>query len=416
MLYLALKHILSRKKQTFLIILGIMIGSMGYVVISGVILGVQNFITYQLINNDAHIRIQARDEPVNEQQVKDSMYRENEYVMWISPPSGRRGNLYIEHPHGWFDKLSSDPDVVAYTPSLTAQVIFRRGHNTVVGAVNGVFPQDLARITNINDNMVKGKLEDIGQSGNRIVVGVGLMEKLGAKMNDTILLSSGFSSPEPFKIVGYFRFGIKPIDDGISYGALNQIQNLNKTPSRISNIAVRISDVNKAGEMAEEWSLISREKVLSWQEANQNILSAFTVQNTMRYVVSAAILIVAGFGIYNVLTIMISQKQQEIAILRSIGYNSFEITELFLLQGLILGIAGGMAGMLSGFAISVFLGSLQVYPKEFIRGGHIPIAYEFSIYYTAFLLAFFSSVIASILPARQAGKLTPMEIIRRESQ
>jgi lipoprotein-releasing system permease protein len=136
----------------------------------------------------------------------------------------------------------------------------------------------------------------------------------------------------------------------------------------------------------------------------------------MRYVVSTAILIVAGFGIYNVLTIMISQKQQEIAILRSIGYNSFEITELFLLQGLMLGIAGGLAGIISGFLISAFLGSLQIYPKDFIRGGQIPIAYEFSIYYTAFLLAFFSSIVASILPARQAGKLTPIEIIRKGSQ
>lgn len=393
-----------------------MIGSMGYVVISGLIRGVQNFITYQLINNDAHIRIQARDEPVSEKTVRDSFYGDKEIVKWISPPSGRRGYLYIEHPHGWFEKLSRDSRVVAFTPSLSSETIFRRGHNTVVGVINGVFPHELARITNINDNMVEGKLEDIGQSGNRMVVGKGLLEKLGAKVNDTVLLSSGFGSPEPFKIVGYFRFGIKMIDDRTAYGALNQVQSLNKTPSRISSIAVRITDVNTAGEIAKEWSPDTREKVLSWQEAHKNILSAFTVQDTMRFVVSGAILIVAGFGIYNVLTIMIAQKQQEIAILRSIGYNSLEITELFLLQGLMLGIGGGAAGLLSGFLISFILSTIQIYPEGFGKGGRLPIAYEFSIYYTAFLLAFLSSVVSSILPARQAGRLTPIDIIRREAQ
>ena len=416
MIYLAIKHILSRKKQTLLIVLGIMIGSMGYVVISSVILGVQNFITYQLINNDAHIRILARDEPITEQSITEELYKKNEMVKWVSPPSGRRGYLYIEYPHGWFEKLSIDPRVIAYTPSLVSQVIYRRGNNTVVGALNGIFPHDLARITNINDNMKAGRLEDIGQSGNRIVVGQGLMEKLGAKLNDTILLSSGFSSPEPFKIVGYFSFGIKQIDDTIAYGALTQVQNLNKTPSRISSIAVRITDVNAAGSIAEEWSLTGREKVLSWQEVNKNIMSAFVVQDTMRYVVSIAILTVAGFGIYNVLTVMISQKQQEIAILRSIGYNSFDITELFLLQGLMLGFAGGLAGIFAGFLLSSFLGTIQVFPESSVRGGRLPIAYEFSIYSTAFLLAFISSIFASILPARFAGKMTPIEIIRKGTQ
>lgn len=417
MYFLALKHLLSRKKQTLLIVLGIFIGTMGYVVISGMILGVKEYLISQLINNDAHVKIMAREEPISEQEITDSMYFDEDiYVHWIVPPVGRRGSKHIEYPQGWFDRLAESPDVVAYTPGLAIQILFRRGQETVVGQLTGTYSGNLARITNINDNMVEGRFEDIGESGNRIVAGDGLLERLGARVGDTILLSAGKGELQPFKIVGSFHFGLPGVDDYSAFGALPDIQKLNNTPSEISYISVRLADVNRAGEISERWRLLGHDKVQSWEEANAQFLSAFKVQDGMRYVVTFAILVVAGFGIYNVLTIMVNQKKQEIAILRSIGFNSHDISRLFLTQGIILGVAGGLIGLLAGYLLCLYLGSIQVYPDKVMKGGRLPFSYNISIYVIGFFLAFLSSIVASILPARAAGRMTPIDIIRQEAE
>ncbi len=416
MYFLALKHLLSRKKQTLLIVLGIFIGTMGYVVISGMILGVKEYLISQLINNDAHIKIMAREESITEKSITDSIFDSETTVKWIIPPVGRRGSKHIEYPQGWFDRLSESPNVVAYTPGLAAQVLYRRGQETVVGQITGTYAASLARITNINDNMVKGRFEDIGESGNRIVCGDGLLETVGARVNDTILISSGMSELQPFKITGSFHFGLPGIDDRTCFGALPDVQKLNNTPSEISYISVRLADVNQAGQIAKQWAHVSNDKVQSWEEANAQFLSAFKVQDGMRYVVTFAILIVAGFGIYNVLTIMVNQKKQEIAILRSIGFDSHDISKLFLTQGIILGVAGGLLGLLAGYLMCLYIGSIQVYPDKVMKGGKLPFSYNSSIYVIGFFLAFLSSIVASILPARAAGRMTPIDIIRQEAE
>jgi len=415
MLFLALRYLLSRRRQTFLTMLGILLGTAGYVVISGIMLGFRLFIIDQLINNDAHIRISSREEPITEHSLDQDFFGDARHVFWISPPSGRRDNPQIEYAQGWFDRLDGDPRVLAYSPQFNVQALFRRAKISQTARLIGCDPAKQERITDIQRYMLNGKFSDIGQSGNRIVVGDGLLQNLGARVSENVLISVGKGNVVPFKIVGVFHIGMKTIDETTAFGSLNDVQKANLTPSQISDIAVRLADVGEALPLAQSWASTSRDKVQSWDQANSGMLSVFKTQDIVRNSMTLTILVVAGFGIYNILNMMVNQKKREIAILRSIGYEARDIILLFLVQGLILGATGGLTGMALGFAICKYLGTITVDPGRLIGGGgSMMISYLPSIYANGFLLAFGSAVLASLFPARSAAKLLPIEIIRSE--
>ena len=155
------------------------------------------------------------------------------------------------------------------------------------------------------------------------------------------------------------------------------------------------------------------EKVQDWQEANKNFMEMIRVQDYTRYFITFSILIVAAFGIYNVLSIMINQKKKEIAILRAIGYGPEKILELVLYQGLLLGVAGGVLGLFMGYLLCRLIGSIDL-GIELGSSRSLLVSYDPEIYLVAFFAANTASIIASLLPARAASRMTPMDIIRSE--
>lgn len=416
MFYLAIRHLLARKKQTFIIVFGIFIGTTGYVLISGFIEGVQMWMKQTVIENDAHIKISASEKTINREEIEYSLYDENESVFWLKEPGGKRGFQEIRHPQGWFDRLNEDPEVFSYTPTLSVQIILTRGDITRSATIHGVNPYKFIRMTGVGQSMTKGDFLDIGHSGNRIVLGDELLMDLGASVNDTVFVTTGKNRPEPFRIVGTYHIGMPHLDSFSVFGAIADVQKVNQTPSLITGISVNLVDADLATEIAGRWSMLAVEEVKSWEESNEQFLSAFQVQNTMRYMVSIAILAVAGFGIYNVLSIIVTQKKKEIAILRSVGYDAGDIKELFLIQGVILGVAGGLFGLLAGFLLCLYFSQVQIYPENIALDGRLPFSFSISIYIIGFLMASVSSLIASYLPARAAGKMTPIDIIRSEMQ
>jgi lipoprotein-releasing system permease protein len=169
--------------------------------------------------------------------------------------------------------------------------------------------------------------------------------------------------------------------------------------------------MNKSQETADAWELTSTDKVESWEEANANFMEIFTIQDIVRWSVTFAILVVAGFGVYNVLSIMVTQKKREIAILRSIGYPPKYILELFLIQGMMLGVTGAIIGLSVGHGVNLYLATIKLGHGGV---GKMLISFSPTIYIIGFLLAFISAILASFLPAHGASKLTPLDIIRSE--
>ncbi|TGK04186.1 ABC transporter permease [Leptospira langatensis] len=414
MFFLAIRQLISRPQQTFLTFFGILLGTAGYVVFSGMMLGFQEYITDQLVNNDAQIRISPRDEVLKEESFKGVFFPDST-VHWIKPPSGKTDSTQLTNVNGWFLKLEQDERVEAYAPQLNRQLIFKYGKQTLPGKLYGIDPTRQLRVTTIGNYVEKGNLRDLDRGGDVIFVGAGLLEKLGAESGDTIQVVSTNGTVSNVKVAGVIRVGNRLIDESSVYASLRTVQRITQANGIISEIVIRLKDVSQAAEVATEWSFFTKDKVQSWDQAYESILSVFKTQNIVRDTTTFTIILVVAFGIYNVLNMVVNHKKREIAILRSIGFDENDTIRLFIIQGLLLGFVGAILGLLVGAAACYALDGYPIGGTS--KSGPammnvMKISWNYQIYLNAFLLSVVTSGIAAYIPARAASKLSPVEIIR----
>jgi lipoprotein-releasing system permease protein len=413
MFFLSWRQLMARKKQTLLILLGISFGTMLFVSISGIQLGMRGYMTEMLLNNTAHILISGSERMIDPAEVTEALYGSENAVGWVLPPYGKREESRLENYQGWYDRLSQDAEVLDFSPRLSTNAIFSHGTFTVSAQLIGVLPQRHLRTTTIEKYMKEGSFARLSSGAATIVIGSEMAKNLGARLEQYINVSGGKGNPRPYKIVGVVHFGNKQIDNSLAFAELHHVQTLARRSGRVSEIAVSLFDMDNSAEKAAEWKMISGDKVEDWQEANKGFKEIIRVQDYTRYFITSSILLVAAFGIYNVLTIMINQKKREIAILRAIGYGPRKILHLILYQGVLLGIVGGLLGLFLGFLVCRLIGSVDLGIE--LGGSHfLLISYDWEIYAAAFLAANIASLVASYFPALAASQMTPMEIIRSE--
>jgi lipoprotein-releasing system permease protein len=414
MIFIALKYLWERKKQTFYTLLGVFFGTMAYVGVSGFFVGFQGFMVQQLVNNAAQVHIEARENYLSEH-ILDSPFFGSQvrHVFWVNPPAGVEGFREVQDPVKWYKRLEHDPRVEAFTPQMTVPALFSLGKNSVGTSITGCNPLQQMKVTTIADYIIAGRFSDISVGGNRIVLGDELMKRLGAALEQTVMASVGVNPIRtPFIVVGRFKTGSRGLDLQ-AFASLSDVQRASLRLNQVNEIGVRVKNYQDADTIAKTWSMSSSERVESWGDQNANILSIFRIQMALRYSMIVTILIVAGFGIYNILNMTVNQKRQDIAILRALGYDAFDIIMLFLSQGLIVGVIGAAFGLLSGYGLCKYLQTFSfMVATPTNPQGHLHIALTPEIFLQAAIMAILSAGIASILPARSASKLTPIEIIR----
>jgi lipoprotein-releasing system permease protein len=415
MIYIALRQLWARKRQTLLTLLGVMLGAAAYIAISGILLGFKEYLLDQMVNNDAHVRISAKARLIQENSFDHVFTRVGEKLFWLVPPSGRKDSEKIENVQEWIKRLRTDSDVKAYAPQLSLMVLYRRGKISRNGRLMGIVPALQTRVTNIEKYLLTGSMREISQNGQNLLIGEGLRINLGLRFGDSVTVINGRGDRRQFKIAGTFQTGNKAVDENLSYVGLNTAQALAGTPGQISDLAVRLKDVGKSLAKAQTWSNDQSALVQSWEQINAATLDVFQVQDMTRYMMTGIILIVAGFGIYNILSVVISQKRKEIAILRSMGYERWDILKIFLTQGMLLGVTGGLLGVLLGYLLCLQMSTIA-FQSPMIKSKQttMMVSFNFSIYTVSFGLALFSTALASFLPAWRAGKLTPMDVMRDE--
>lgn len=407
MWFLAFRFMTARKKQTILTLSGVLLGTTAFVTFAGIMTGFQGFIIDQLVNNDAHIKISWREEYLTEHMLDEAYFPDASHVFWSSPPSGRKDSVRILDPAGWFARLDHDPRVFAYVPQYKAQALIRVGKALQNISLIGTEVERQIHVTNIERYMTSGRFGEIGAAGNRLIAGDELLKTIGARVGTNVLISAG-ATAVPFKVIGAFHSGVKMVDQTTAYAALPDVQRLAGAPSVVTNISVRLTDVELARPLAEDWQRLSVDKVESWDQANASILSVFSLQDFIRSFVTISIMVVAAFGIYNILNILVNQKRKDIGVLRSMGYTRNDIVQLFIIQGMTLGLSGGVLGLVGGFFLCTYIESLNI-------GGMMDkmhISFSLNVYLSAMLMAMASSVISSLLPARAAGSLKPIDILR----
>lgn len=413
MFFLAMKQMFSRKKQTSLILMGIAMGTMLYVTISGIQLGFREYISSALLNRTSHILIQGPDNLITKENMQYRFFDETNLINWIIAPSGKRDESTLTNYQGWKELLDNHPEVYSYTPRLSINVIISKGNLKHNLSLIGILPERQVKTSDIENYMKAGKFIDLAGGGDKIILGTTAVKELGLKLGQKLKVNIGQGESKPFRLAGIITFGDEQTDRTMAFAHLKDVQTLNRTPGKIGHIAVSLFEKEKAKELADLWGLFSKDEVQDWQEANKMFMEMIKMQDIVRLFITLSILVVAAFGIYNVLSIMINQKKKEIAILRSIGYAPLRILELILIQGIFLGVTGGITGMIIGGSLNIYIESIDL-GFEIGNSNHLLMSYDPSIFFTAFWAAILASILASILPAYAASKMTPMDIIRSQ--
>ncbi|MBP7282983.1 MAG: ABC transporter permease [Leptospiraceae bacterium] len=414
MIFLAFKQLFTRPQQTFLTFIAIVIGTVGYILFTSIMLGFQEYIIEQLVNSDAQVRIAPRDEIISEETFKDIFFT-GSIVQWIKPPSGKTDNSRLDNIQWWYEKLEKDPNVVAFSPQLVRQITFMQGKLLFPAKIIGVIPEAQIKITNTDKYIVEGEsLKNLGNGDSLAIIGANLQSKMGIRVNDIVQAGIPGKQITPLKIIGVIQTGNKMIDDSLCYTSITTLQRITGSPGEISDIVVRVTDVSHAREMAENWSQFTKDKVESWDQANESIMSVFNTQNIIRNTITVVIILIIAFGIYNILNMVVSSKKRDIAILRSIGYEEFDIIMLFLIQGLILGVTGAIFGSILGFFLAQYVSTIEVFKGKNMATGtsHLMVSYNIFIYIKGMSFIIIASLVSSMIPARSAAKISPIEIIR----
>lgn len=281
MLFLAIRQILSRPQQTLLTLIGILLGTAGYVMFSGIMLGFQEVMMEQLINSDGQIKISPKDQLITERTFEDVFFVGKE-VHWLSPPSGRADNTRLTNVIGWMERLSKDSRVISYSPQLTREVIYLNGKNSSPSRLIGIDANRQGKVTNIETYIREANLKDLNIGTSLGILGSGVLAKLGAKVGDTIQVLTSIGKTSPIKVIGVLITGNRMIDDVTSYGSLATVQSITGSSGEVSQIIIKITEVRDSASIADEWAYYSKDKVESWDQANEMILSVFKTQDIVR--------------------------------------------------------------------------------------------------------------------------------------
>lgn len=399
-------YIVTNKKLTLVAAMGVTIGIAIFIFMNSLMLGFSKKSDDLIFKNNPHIHI-YKDDEISTPLVH---YAGSRHIAIIDNPMIVPESGYIVDPQQVMDLLRKQPFTTVVTPQVTVSIFYNTGKSQIPGNCSGVIIAQADQMFNIQSTMTEGRMEDLKSTPNGILLGVGVARKMSVRTGGTITVTSSKNVTRVMKVVGLFETHSSVTDKTKSYINIAAAQQLLlKGPAYVSDINVNIRDF----EMSEKFALICSHltgyRAEDWKEANASLVAASRVRTTMVAVISMSILLVAGFGIYNILNMTINQKINEIAILKAIGFQGRDVIRIFVVQGLVIGFIGILLGLL--FATLL----VKLLSKVYVGGdiGYFPIYFQPPVYALGAMIGFVICLFAGYIPARKAANVDPVSIFRK---
>ncbi|MDO1446090.1 ABC transporter permease [Rhodocytophaga aerolata] len=409
---IAKTHLLSRPKQTVVAALGVTFGISMFIFMVSFMTGVNKLLEETTLTNTPHIRI-FNDIETDRPSILDEYYRNTPILTVVHHQKPKKEKQNLKDGFQIVRTIQADNRVLGISPLANSQVFYNYGSQQISGLITGVDIMAEDKLFNIRDKMIQGRIENLLSANNGIIMGAGLARKLNAQEGDKVSITTPEGVRLLLNIVGIMRTGIVQIDDTKSYATLATVQKILQEDNRyITDINIKLKDLNQAKGVAASYQSIFGYKAEDWETANATILLSFTLRNFITYAVVFTILTVAGFGIYNILNMTIYEKMKDIAILKATGFSGKDITSIFMVQAVTIGIAGGMVGLLLGFILSYAVSKVPFKADAFINMDHLPVNFDPYYYIVALLFGMLTTALSGYLPSRKASKIDPVEIIR----
>jgi lipoprotein-releasing system permease protein len=367
--------------------------------------GSQDDFTHRLVNTLPHITVtdERRTPP---KQPAEVLFDAAE-IHGLTPEARRPG---IKNPLAIMAALEAwVPGAVG--PSVKVQAIIRYANHDIATSVIGIDPRREGKVSELPQQMRGAAVNALYRATNAIIVGDRLPEKIGARIGSNITLQTSQGARISAQVVGFFHTGVRQQDEGTAYVLTKTGQILAQQTSLINEMRIRLTDPMKAREIAARVESDTGYKSVSWQEAFEDLLATFIIRNIIMFAVVGAILLVASFGTYNIISTITHEKARDIAIMKSLGLREYTVRMIFVTEALIIGLVGAFSGFALGYLLCIGLGTIEI-KNPFLDSNYLPLAYSYVHYLLAGMVALVSSVAAGYAPARKAARLHPVEIIR----
>lgn len=411
-LSIAWKHLITRKRQTIVASLGVMFGIGTYVIMMSFMTGLNGLLDGMILNRTPHVRLYNEVLPSAIQPIDMApAHREAIHIVHGVKPQKKQPRLY--NALATLDYLNSQPEVLGAIPQVKAQGFYLGGAVQLSGIMLGIKPEEENKFYNLGDYVVEGSTKELAQHESGIILGAGVASKLSLTLSDYIQVSSPTGGNFRLKIVGIYQSGLADIDNVQSYINLKMAQRImGEQDNYITDINVKLKDMQQAPDLAKKWALLFEVNAVDIQTANAQFETGTSIRNMISYAVSITLLIVAGFGIYNILNMLIYEKMNDIAILKATGFSGQDVQAIFMSQAIIIGLMGGVLGLLLGFTGSYLISIAPFETEALPTIKTFPVNFSISFYLIGTVFALFSTFMAGVFPSRRAAKIDPVEIIR----
>ncbi len=401
---IAKTYVLSNKKLTAVAVMGVVLGMSIYIFMNCMLVGFDKSANLSMFKSTSHIKV-YKDNEIS----KPLIEKTNATPIIINPKTVPANNTII-NPNLVIETILKLKNVTTVTTQVNTSVFYNNGKSQISGLSVGIKPDEANVMFDIKSFMVEGNFDLLKFNQNGILIGSGIAEKMNLAVNDNLNLTSSKGINRSFKVVGIFKTNNSIIDKTKSYINIATAQQLLKEGSiYITDINVNVIDAEDAENVAIKIEAITGYKAEGWKEANASYVAGNRMRKIVITFVSYTILLVAGFGIYNILNMTVSQKINDIAILKAMGFKGKDVIKIFVTQAVSIGIIG----IFGGIIIAIIL--ITILRNIYIGGdiGYFPIDYEFKKFVQGVAIGLFITFFAGYIPAKKAAHVDPVEILRK---
>jgi lipoprotein-releasing system permease protein len=347
-------HLTSRLKQTIVAALGVTFGIGTYIILMSFMTGLNGILDDLILNRTPHVHLFNETKQSQYQPIVLHKDFENK-INFVSSVKPSDAPIKIKNAIPLIQMLRQDENVKAVTPQYTAKVFYLAGNTQLNGLVKGVEIDKEVKHYNLNNYISQGDYHDLKSGTNTIILGKGIASKLSLELYDKITVNAGANNIS-LKIVGFYESGMSDIDNVQSYTSIETAQRIGGVANNyVTDINIKLHNKELAPILAKSLEQQFNISAVDINEANAQFDTGTGIRNLISYAVSITLLIVAGFGIYNILNMFIYEKMDDIAILKATGFSGKDVQRIFILQAMLIGVIGGILGLLLGYGISYLI-------------------------------------------------------------
>jgi lipoprotein-releasing system permease protein len=407
-LYIAVRFATHRKRSLLLSLVGVVFGVGIFICTQAQTQGFAQFFINSTIGSNGALVLRSRFEPRSQGLVVPTRN--------VSALPARRNFFEGIYNVSEIMRVSRQfSNVVACSPVLRGNVSARSGFEPTTVELFGIDPPSHLRTTDLAKQIIDGKFDDFANDTSSVILGYKLADQLEVGRGDSIQLLSPSGEYWRFMVAALARSGVGAIDSTRVYVQTRVAQRLLKKPYQASMIIYKLRDPDRAPALAAHFETLFQHVSQSWQEREESTLQLFIMLRLSVAVTVSLMILLAGFGIFNVLTMSVLSKIREIAILRSMGYRQVDISAIFLWQGALIATVGSLIGCGLGALLTWIVSKVPIQIRGLLYTNHFLVVWDWRHYFWATVLAGIAVFIASYVPAKRAAVLQPVDTLRGSS-